>query len=401
MLAVAGEIVTDATGASVTVTVVVPALPSLVAVMLAEPTPVAVTRPAVVIDATPGLEVDHTMVRPVRTLPLPSRVTADICTDPPTVRLGAVGDTVTDATGTGAGAFTVTVDEPVCPSLKALIVAEPAFTAVTRPLELTEAAPAFELVHVTVRPVRTLPLASRVVADSCIVPPTVRLGAVGETETDATGTGAGGGAALTVSAAKPFCPSLVATMFVEPALNAVTTPLLLTEATPALELDHATARPVRSFPPASRKVAVALAVCPTTSEDGLSVTDTFATGTGAAAITVRLASPLTPSLVALMTAAPDANAEMIPASETLAIRELELCQTIGLPMSGAPLASLGVATACTVCPATIDGEGSAKVTAATEVRRTSTEVSPDEHAVAPKARPATARIMVRITRPSK
>jgi hypothetical protein len=233
------------------------------------------------------------------------------------------------------------------------------------------------------------------------VPPTVRLGAVGDTETDATGTGAGGGGAVTVSAAKPFCPSLVATMFVEPAANAVTTPLLLTEATPAFELDHETARPVRSFPFASRRVAVALAVCPTTSEDGLSATNTTATGTGGGAITVRLASPLTPSLVALMTAIPDNNAETIPASVTLAIAELELSQTIGRPVRGAPLASLGVATACADCPATIDGEGSVTETAATGFRSTSTEVPPDEHAVAPKARPATARIAVRMTRPSR
>jgi hypothetical protein len=312
--------------------------------------------------------------------------------------LAVAGATVTDATG---ARVTVTVAVPVLPSLVALMLAEPAPVAVTRPADVTDATPALELDQTMVRPVRMLPLASRVTADNCIVPPTVRLGAVGETETEATGTGAGGGAALTVSAAKPFCPSLVATMFVEPALNAVTTPLLLTEATPALELDHATARPVRSFPPASRRVAVALAVCPTTSDDGVSVTDTFATGTGAGAITVKLLSPRTPSLVALMIALPGNNADTRPAALTLAITELELCQTIGRSGRGTPLASLGVATACAVWPAINDGEGSAKETAATEFRRTSTEVSPDEHAVAPKARPATARIMVRMTRPSK
>ena len=241
-------------------TVALPVLPSLVAVMVAEPATRALTSPEPETVATIVLLDDQVMVRPVRTLPLASRVTADSCTVPPTVRLGAVGDTETDATGTGAGAVTVTADVPVCPSLNAVMVAEPALTAVTRPLELTDATPVLELVQVTVRPVRTLPFASRVTADSCIVPPIVRLGAVGETETVATGTGAGGGGAVTVSAAEPFCPSLVAMMLVEPAFNAVTTPLLLTEATPALELDHETARPVRSFPFASRSVAVALAV---------------------------------------------------------------------------------------------------------------------------------------------
>jgi hypothetical protein len=63
-----------------------------------------------------------------------------------------------------------------------------------------------------------------------------------------------------VSAADPLCPSLEATMFAEPALTAVTTPLPLTEATPVLELDHAIARPLSVFPVASRRVAVALLV---------------------------------------------------------------------------------------------------------------------------------------------
>jgi hypothetical protein len=401
MVAVAGDTVTDATGARVTVTVAVPVLPSLVAVMVAEPALTAVTRPLELTEAIPPLELVHVMVRPVRMLLFASRVTADSCTVPPTVRLGAVGDTVTVATGTGAGAVTVTADVPVCPSLKAVMVAEPALTAVTRPLELTEATPAFELDHEMARPVRMLPFASRVTADNCIVPPTVRLGAVGDTVTVATGIGAGGGGALTVSAAEPVCPSLVAMMLVEPALTAVTTPLELTEATPAFELDHETARPVRSFPFASRRVAVALAVCPMTSEDGLSVTNTSATGTGGGAITVKLASPRTPSLVALITAVPANDAEITPASVTLAIAELELSQTIGRPERGAPLPSLGVATACCVWPATIDGEGSVTETAATGFRSISTEVPPDEHAVAPKARPATARIMVRMTRPSR
>jgi predicted anti-sigma-YlaC factor YlaD len=250
-----------------------------------------------------------------------------------------------------------------------------------------------------VRPVRTLPFASRVTADSCTVAPDCTLGVAGETVTDATGTG---GAAVTVIAAEPFFPSLVAMMFAEPALTAVTTPLELTEAIPAFELDHETARPMRSLPFASRRMAVALAVCPTTSEDGLSVTDTVATGTGGGAITVKLLWPCTPSLVALITAVPGVAAEITPASETLAIAELELSQMIGLLARGAPFASLGVATACSVCPATSDGAGSAKETAATGLRTTSTEVPPDEHAVAPRARPATARIMVRIrTRPSR
>jgi hypothetical protein len=55
---------------------------------------------------------------------------------------------------------------PVFVSLVAVIVVLPAATAVTRPLELTEAMLEFELAQVTTRPVSTLLLASRVVAES-------------------------------------------------------------------------------------------------------------------------------------------------------------------------------------------------------------------------------------------
>lgn len=80
--------------------------------------------------------------------------------------LGVAGETETDATGTGAGAVTVTAAEPVCPSLNAVMVAEPALTAVTTPLELTDAIAELELDHEMVRPLRTLPFASRVIAES-------------------------------------------------------------------------------------------------------------------------------------------------------------------------------------------------------------------------------------------
>jgi hypothetical protein len=55
---------------------------------------------------------------------------------------------------------------PILVSLVAVIVAVPAATAVTRPDELTDAIPTFVLDHETTRPVRTLLLASRVVAES-------------------------------------------------------------------------------------------------------------------------------------------------------------------------------------------------------------------------------------------
>jgi hypothetical protein len=58
---------------------------------------------------------------------------------------------------TGGTAVTVILDVPVFPELVAVIVAEPAATPVTTPLEFTLAAGALLVVQVTVCPVITLP----------------------------------------------------------------------------------------------------------------------------------------------------------------------------------------------------------------------------------------------------
>ena len=69
--------------------------------------------------------------------------------------------------GGGGGTVTVSAAVPLRPSLVAVIVADPALTAVTSPVvELTEAIPALPLDQATTRPVSTLLLASRVVAES-------------------------------------------------------------------------------------------------------------------------------------------------------------------------------------------------------------------------------------------
>jgi hypothetical protein len=165
--------------------------------------------------------------------------------------LGVAGETLTVATGTGV---TVTLAVPLLPSLVAVIVAEPAATPVTTPLDDTVAIPVLELDHVTVRPVSTLLFASRVVAVSCTVRPTVTLGVAGATVTDATGTG------VTVTLAVPLLPSLVAVIVAEPTATPVTTPLDETVAIPVLELDHVTARPVSTLLFASYAVAVSCTV---------------------------------------------------------------------------------------------------------------------------------------------
>src|SRR5207244_2843247 len=164
-------------------------------------------------------------------------------------------------------------------------------TPVTSPLPLTVATPVALLAHVTTRPVNGLPLASFGVAVSCTVWPAEMLAVAGVTVTDATGT------TLTVTAAVPLCPSLVAVMVADPAATPVTSPLPLTVATPVLLLAHVTTRPVSATPPASFGVAESCTVCPTWMLGAAGFTDTDATG----AFTVVSADvPFTPSLVAVI-----------------------------------------------------------------------------------------------------
>ena len=70
--AVAGVTSTDATGTGVTVIVEVPLLPSLVAVIVADPGVTPETRPLLLTAATTVLELDHVTVRPESGAPFAS-----------------------------------------------------------------------------------------------------------------------------------------------------------------------------------------------------------------------------------------------------------------------------------------------------------------------------------------
>src|SRR5439155_26693346 len=97
--------------------------------------------------------------RPPRATLFPTRRSSDLT-------LADAGVTVTDATGTFD---TVTTAVPLCPSLVAVIVAEPVATAVTSPLPFTLATAPLLDCQVMTRPVNGFPLASRGVAVSCAV----------------------------------------------------------------------------------------------------------------------------------------------------------------------------------------------------------------------------------------
>jgi len=183
------------------VTVAVPLLPSLVAVIVAEPVATPVTSPLPFTVATAALLVDHVTTRPDSVMPLVSRGVAASCTACPADTLADAGLTATDATGT---TVMVIADVPLFVSLVAVIVAEPAAAPVTSPLTFTVATPGLLLAHVTVRPDSGAPVESRGVAVSCTACPTAALAVAGVTATVATGTW------VTVTAAESDVPLLVA-----------------------------------------------------------------------------------------------------------------------------------------------------------------------------------------------
>src|SRR2546423_641627 len=260
------------------------------------------------------------------------------------------------------GAVTVMADVPLFPSLVAVIVADPAARPVTSPLPLTHATPESLLIHVTTLPDRGLPLASLGVAVSCAVCPTGTLADDGVTLTEATGAGT----LVTVTIAVPLFPSLIAVIVADPAARPVTSPLPLTRATPESLLAQVITRPDRGLPLASLGVAVSCTVCPTgtLADDGVTLTE--ATGTGTL-VTVTIDVPLFPSLVAVIVAEPAALPVTSPLPLTRATPESLLAQVITRPDKGLPLASLGVAVRCTVCPTGTLAVAGVTVTSATDV----------------------------------
>src|SRR5213594_2835715 len=168
----------------------------------------------------------------------------------------------------------------------------------------------------------------------------------------------------TVMLALPLCPSLVAVIVAVPTAAPVTRPLPFTLAIDVLLLDHVTVRPDSGMPFASFGVATSC-TAPLTWTDavaGLTLTD--ATGT---LVTVMVALPLFPSLVAVIVAEPVANAATSPLASTPATLDWLDDQITARPERALPAASSGVAVSCTVCPTGVVPEGGVTTTWATGV----------------------------------
>src|SRR5258708_6660870 len=239
------------------------------------------------------------------------------------------------------GAWTGTEVVPSTPSLVALMLALPVWSPTTKPLAFTTATAGALLAQVTVRPLSTLPLASLVVAVSCIVPFAWIVGVGGVRPTEATG------ASVTRTVAEPLFPSLVAVIVIgPPAAIPMTPPLASTPATAGLALCHVTVRPLSGLPFASLGVAVRCTLPLTRMLEDTGVTVTDATGIG---VTVLAAVPLLPSLVAVMVAGPPAPVPVTrPFASTVAMAGLLVCHVTVRPLSGLPFASFGVAVSWTV-----------------------------------------------------
>src|SRR5207249_2965139 len=83
------------------------------------------------------------------------------------------------------------------------------------------------------------------------------------------------------------------------------------------------------------------------------------------AVTVTADVPLFPSLVAVIVADPAVTPRTRPLLFTVATLVLPLCQVTGRPLNRLPLASLGVAVNCTVCPTVTLGVAGLTATDAT------------------------------------
>jgi len=251
--------VIDATGAGMTVTVALPLIPSLVAVIVAVPTDTLVIAPLASITATDGTDELHITARPLNAAPFAERSTAVALVVAPTTNDVAPSATVTVATGTGS---TVSVADALLPSLDAVIVVVPTASVVIAPSLLTAATLGDVDDQVIARPVSVAPRSSRSTAKAVVVAPSVSVGSASVIVTVATGAGA------TVIGALPLFPSLVPVIVADPAAIADTTPALFTEAIAGADDDQSTDRPVSTAPAPERSSAVADAVAPTVICDG-------------------------------------------------------------------------------------------------------------------------------------
>jgi hypothetical protein len=227
-LGIAGVTVIETSEAEVAVTWVEPDMPPRVADTLAVPTPVAVTTPAMLIDATPASLVAH-VTAAVMSSVLPSEY-VPVAVMAWVVPLASDGEAGVTAIDTNVGNETVMVVAPLTLPNVAVTVLAPCASAVARPPPVMEATDvnaevqATELVKSWVLPSVYVP-----VAVNCWVRPLATDGFVGATAME-TRFGV-----VTVKTVEPVMLPEVAAIVAVPWILAVVSPELETVATAVAE----------------------------------------------------------------------------------------------------------------------------------------------------------------------
>ena len=322
---------TAATAVPRTVTSASPRRPSACANSAPLPGATARTRPSVDTVNTAGAPESHRIVRPLSSRPAASSGVACTRPDCPARRSTRAGVTRTCATGDGD---TVTVIEPVRPSLRTVMTAVPGDTAVTVPSDATRARAASLLAYVMGRPVSNVPVESVTWTASRTDSPTANALRDGEMMMAPTGSG------RTSTSAVPERPPFDAVIVVVPGDTPSTNPDELTVATDPLATLHAITRSSRTLPAVSRTTALSGADCPTDSTVRVGESCTVAVGTG------RTVSPMVVSRdseMAVMVTTPGVMPVTTPAISTTAIRSSLDRQLTTRPSNGEPRSSRTVA----------------------------------------------------------
>lgn len=230
---------------------------------------------------------------------------------------------------------------PFTPATVAVIVELPGWLPVTTPLEETVATPVLELDHDADCEASGLSAASESETLSCCVPPATRPIDPGVTDTWLTAP------AVTRIEADALFPSALAVIVTLPTFAATTTPLVLTVATLASEVDQPTERPVSALPLASAAWAVSCVLVPDASVEEPGVTERLAI---AAVETSTVAVSPTPLASAMIRAVPAPTPVTTPDEETVANRLSAELQTTVWPGSARPVCVATAAESCTWPP---------------------------------------------------
>src|SRR6266545_4786874 len=337
-VAVAG-LTSTATTTCKTPSVADPDTPAVVAVIVAVPLAIAVTRPvAGAAVATPGADDAQLKDWPRMALPFASLAVAVNCRVSPSASSVAVpGLTSIEVTS----CTTDSVAVPATPAAVAPIVTEPIASPVASPVWSTLAIAGTDEAHVNACPATERPFPSSATALNCCVSPSaLNVAVAGLTTTDVT-------TWLTVSVAAPETPPVVAVIVAGPFASAVTSPLGSTVAIRPSDDVQAKLCPGMTVPPASFATALNRCVSPS----AVSVAVAGVTSTDAiACATESVAVPATPAAVAVMVADPIASPVARPVWSTLAIAGTDELQAKSCPATVLPFASFARALNCCARP---------------------------------------------------